>query len=354
MKIVIRVDASLEMGTGHVMRCLTLAELLKENGAHVEFICRRHEGSLINKIRSNGFNVYELEVLEETEVSNKLVHSHWLGATQQQDANDCIDILKAVKADWLIVDHYGIDEDWQQDLEAHYEKLMVIDDLADRKHNCDLLLDQTYCREINDYKCLVPSRCQILVGSKYALLRPEFSEWREYSLKRRRNPEFKKLLITMGGVDKQNITEIVLEEIKNCDLPLGMQITVVMGGTAPHLDAVRQKIKSLPFEVEVKSNVVNMAELMANSDAAIGASGATTWERCCLGVPSIQIITAQNQAIIANYMDKAGAALSITIAQLNQLQHQIAILKRQMKDVITKSAEVTDGTGLIKILRYIK
>ena len=181
MKIVFRVDASLKMGTGHVMRCLALAQMLKENGANVEFICRKHKGSLIEKIRSGGFVVHELEVFEEIEVDNKLAHSHWLGATQQQDANDCIDMLKAEKSDWIVVDHYALDEQWQKRLKPYYEKLMVIDDLADRKHQCDILLDQTFGRQQEDYSELTPKDCQLLLSSKYALLRPEFSKWRSYS-----------------------------------------------------------------------------------------------------------------------------------------------------------------------------
>ena len=154
MKVIFRVDASLQIGTGHVMRCLTLARVLKENGADVKFICRKHEGNLIDKIHSSGFNVNELEVLERIEVNDKLAHSYWLGATQQQDSDDCIEILKAEKIDWLIVDHYALDELWQKRLKPYYKKLMVIDDLADRKHRCDILLDQTFGRQ-QDRKSVV-------------------------------------------------------------------------------------------------------------------------------------------------------------------------------------------------------
>ena len=206
MNIIFRVDASLKMGTGHVMRCLTLAQVLKENSANVEFICRKHEGNLIDKIHSSGFNVHELEMLEEIEVGNKLAHSHWLGATQKQDADDCIGILKAEKSDWLIVDHYALDEQWQKRLKPYYEKLIVIDDLADRKHWCNILLDQTFGRQQEDYSALTPEGCELLLGSQYALLRPEFSKWRAYSLERRSKPKFKQLLINMGGVDVHNVT----------------------------------------------------------------------------------------------------------------------------------------------------
>ena len=221
MKVVFRVDASIQMGTGHVMRCLTLAQVLKENGADTGFICRKHEGNLIDKIHSSGFNVHELEVIEELEVDNKLAHSHWLWATQQQDADDCIGILKKEKIDWLIVDHYGIDQNWQKILNGYYSKLMIIDDLADRKHQCDILLDQTFGRQQEDYLALTPEGCHILLGSLYALLRPEFFKWRAYSLERRSKPKFKQLLINMGGVDVHNVTENILEELKKLNINKG-------------------------------------------------------------------------------------------------------------------------------------
>ena len=228
MRVVIRVDASLKMGTGHVMRCLTLAEVLKENGADVEFICRKHEGNLINKIRSNGFNVFELDLPVANKVDNKLFHSPWLGTTQQQDAKDCIGTLQSAKADWLIVDHYGIDEDWQQDLKAYYDKLMVIDDLADREHQCDILLDQTFGRQQQDYEELVPKSCELLLGSQFALLRPEFAKWRQYSLERRKYPVFKQLLINMGGNDSENFTGEILKKLKECKLPNILEVIILM------------------------------------------------------------------------------------------------------------------------------
>ena len=363
MKVVIRADASIQIGTGHVMRCLTLAEGLKDKSTQVEFICREHEGNMIDYIENRGFQVHAIPVLQKDtgkplpsklEVKNILEHGDWLGSTQEQDAEICHLILNKLVTDWLIVDHYSLDWVWQMRLHDSFQKLMVIDDLADRNHVCDLLLDQTYGRDANDYKSLVPSRCQVLAGSKYALLRPEFPKWREYSLRRRENPDFKKILITMGGVDKQNITEMVLEELKNCDLPAEIEVIIVMGVTSPYIESVKRKIKSLPFTAEIKSNVTNMAELMANSDVAIGASGTTTWERCCLGLPSIQITVAQNQTVIADYISKAGAALSVTVDQLNQLKSRMIILKRQIKDMAKKSAEVTNGSGIIQVLRYLK
>ena len=347
MKVIFRVDSSLKMGTGHVMRCLTLAQALKENGVNVEFICRKHEGSLIDKIRSSGFVVHELKVFEETEVDTKLAHSHWLGATQQQDADDCIEILKAEKSDWLIVDHYALDEEWQKKLKPYYEKLMVIDDLADRKHQCDILLDQTFGRQKEDYSVLTPKNCKLLLGSQYALLRPEFAKWRIYSLERRSKPEFKQLLINMGGVDVDDFTGQVLDELKTCTLPSDVNVTIVMGGSAPHLESVKSKAIMLPYKTEVKVDVDNMAEIMVNSDVAIGAAGATTWERCCLGLPTIQIVVAKNQITIAKSLAEVGA-----IKFLQSIEGMSRIINNSlnwMLNVSNIARHVSDGLGVKRV-----
>jgi UDP-2,4-diacetamido-2,4,6-trideoxy-beta-L-altropyranose hydrolase/UDP-4-amino-4,6-dideoxy-N-acetyl-beta-L-altrosamine N-acetyltransferase len=347
MRVIFRVDASLKMGTGHVMRCLTLAQALKENGANVEFICRKHGGSLIDKIRSSGFVVHELKVFKETEVDTKLAHSHWLGATQQQDADDCINILKAEKLDWLIVDHYALDEQWQKRIKPYCEKLMVIDDLADRKHQCDILLDQTFGRQQEDYSALTPEGSELLLGSKYALLRPEFSKWRAYSLDRRSKPEFKQLLINMGGVDVDDFTGQVLDELKTCTLPSDVNVTIVMGGTAPHLESVKSKAIMLPYKTEVKVDEGNMAEIMANSDIAIGAAGSTTWERCCLGLPTIQIVIAKNQQFLAETL-----ACRNIVKLAKEVKETSCLLENSskwMKSVGNSALGISDGMGTYKV-----
>ena len=351
MRVVFRVDASLQMGTGHVMRCLTLALVLKENGVDVRFICRKHKGNLIDKIRSNGFNVHELEVLLEIEVDNRLAHSHWLGATQQQDAINCIDILKAEKSDWLIVDHYALDEQWQKRLKPYYEKLMVIDDLADRKHQCDVLLDQTFGRQQEDYSAFIPEGCKLLLGSQYALLRPEFSNRREYSLKRRTKPEFKQLLVNMGGVDIDNITEKIIRELESCVLPNDIKIVIVMGGSAPHLEDVRIKTDSLPYKTEVKVDVDNMAEIMADSDMAIGAAGSTTWERCCLGLPTIQLLTADNQKTVFKLLSKGGIVKDLN--SIEKLPKYIEEFKSKLGRSSLLSSKVCDGHGVNRVMQYL-
>ena len=227
MKIVIRTDASLQIGTGHVMRCLTLAKGLKAQGAQVRFICREHAGNLIDTIEQNGFEVFVLPMLPtltmtrpgQFETEPKLFHADWLGVSQEEDALACKEVLKNHPVDWLIVDHYAIDCRWQSVLKNTYENLMVIDDLGDRPHLCDVLLDQNYGSTPEKYRELVPEHCIILTGANHALLRAEFAQWRAISLKRRQNSEFNTLLITLGGVDLDNVTGQVLRTLKNAKLP---------------------------------------------------------------------------------------------------------------------------------------
>ena len=271
MNVLFRVDASFEMGTGHVMRCLTLAETLRQNGVEVEFISREHQGNEIKKIEDSGFKVYKLQRRKnKSEHKAKLQHSHWLGVTQIQDAFDCIDLIKGKFFDWLIVDHYALDEEWQNNLKTFYDKLLIIDDLSDRKHNCDVLLDQTYNKSKSSYKKLVPPRCKLLIGSKYALLRSEFTELRSKSLRSRIKPKLKNLLINMGGVDKSNHTCSVLKHLSESELSSGLNISVVMGSSSPFLEEVKSLADKLPMNIQILENVKKMAELMVSSDIAIG------------------------------------------------------------------------------------
>ena len=357
MKIIFRADASLQIGTGHVMRCLTLAEALKEKGTQVEFICREHEGNLIDFIQGKGFKVHTLSMTEnDVEISrttslkseNGLDHAHWLGATQQQDAEPCKIILENMSPDWLILDHYAIDETWQIELQGTYKKLMVIDDLGDRKHLCDLLLDQNYGSMQDKYQVLVPANCRTLAGSNYALLRPEFSQWREFSLNRRLKPNLKEILISLGGVDPDNYTGQVLQALKQTVLPKEILVTVIMGATAPHLQSVQQQVQTMPYKTEIKVNVSNMAELIANADLAIGAAGATTWERCCLGLPSIQIVIAENQKLIAEPLVKNDSIK--LLYKMEQLPGLVKTAKNWMQTVGQTASEICDGSGTARIV----
>ena len=363
MLINFRSDASLDIGTGHVMRCLTLADALQDRGATCCFICRSHHGNLLDLIRQRGFEAHalpfsEFSSTEDAAESGTLSpHTTWLGTDWATDAKQTLAVLGKSSIDWLIVDHYTLDVRWERSLRGACHRLMVIDDLADRPHNCDLLLDQNLGRKAASYADLVPEDCTILAGPQYALLRPEFAELRSYSLERRASPQVKRLLITMGGVDRDNVTGEVLEGLKDCPLPDDCHITVVMGPHAPWLRHVQGQAKKMPWTTEIKVNVSNMARLMAESDVAIGAAGSTSWERCCLGLPSMIVALAANQQPIAKALDDAGVAKATSGHSLKtDIQGflcEICAHPESLARTTTLAANVTNGGGTSTVTQIL-
>jgi len=357
--IVFRVDASLEIGTGHVMRCLTLAAALREQGAECHFLCREHPGHLISMIKAHGFTAHRLPMAHqaggperESDVQSR--YSHWLGASWQTEAEVCRPLLTHLTPDWLIVDHYTLDARWEEAVLPESTRLMVIDDLADRPHCADLLLDQNLGRKVTDYADRVPTNCRVLAGPQYALLRPEFVALREVSLARRdQHSHFKRLLISLGGVDKDNVTGQVLNALRDCNLPPALEIEVVMGGTAPWLDEIRHSASTMPWPTKVVVNINDMAQRMADADLAIGAAGSTSWERCCLGLPTLIIVLAENQRQVASALDNHGAAKLLgpvgLIAEtlpslLNMLEAPV------LSEMSTSAAMLVTGGGTAEVL----
>ncbi|WP_417422286.1 UDP-2,4-diacetamido-2,4,6-trideoxy-beta-L-altropyranose hydrolase [Halomonas sp.] len=361
--VVFRVDASLDIGTGHVMRCLTLAEALRERlGTRCHFLSREHAGHLIDVIEARGFQVHRLGELYHTSQSAQAqvtdaagpYHASWLGVDWRTDAMESASCLELLAPDWLVVDHYALDARWEAAVCPAETRLLVIDDLADREHCADLLLDQNLGRRPEDYDQLVPSRCRLLLGPQYALLRPEFSQWRQPSLARRdAQPRLERLLISLGGVDRNNVTGAVLQALRRADLPETCHVTVVMGATAPWVNEVSRLAEMLEQPTEVVINVTDMAKRMAEADLAIGAAGSTSWERCCLGLPTLILVLAENQRGVAAALRTTGAAIDLDLRSLEYslewgISHassssRLALLSRS-------AAQVSDGEGALRVI----
>jgi UDP-2,4-diacetamido-2,4,6-trideoxy-beta-L-altropyranose hydrolase len=364
MQILFRTDASRQIGTGHVMRCLTLADALQTGGAQCHFICREHSGNLIAQIRQRGFAVSalpnSLKELEPNDPTNcdQSNYSTWLGVDWATDAAQTKVSVGGSVIDWLIVDHYALDARWERALRPVCRKLMAIDDLADRPHECDLLLDQNLGRDARDYSQFVSDVCTVLAGPYYALLRPEFAFLRGRSLRRRVIPQLKNVLITMGGVDQGNATGKVLEVLQTCALPEDLCITIVMGSHAPWLESVQLLAKKMARPTTVKVNVINMADLMADSDLAIGAAGSTSWERCCLGLPAIIVVQADNQQLIANALELIGAAKVSSVFGGTKLLHEQ--ISKVLSDISglqrmsVSASKVTDGCGADRVAARLR
>ena len=362
MKVAFRTDASLQIGTGHVMRCLTLATALRDQGAEVIFITCNHEGNLDEHIKANGFAVHSLSNAGVNASRLSLVgYAQWLGVDQITDAEATIQALGSMKPDWLIVDHYALDCTWEKKLAGSVQKIMVIDDLCDRRHDCNLLLDQNLGRSKTDYVQIVTKDCTVLTGPKYAMLRPEFSLLREASVKRRAAPVLKKILITMGGVDQNNATGKTLEALRSCPIIKDCQITVIMGENAPWLSDVRERALSMPCQTAVDVGVDNMAQVMTESDLAIGAAGSTSWERCCLGLPTLIITLAENQESIAQSVVQCGAAMSLGDVGSRRFNDDLRELVSRLENDVAKllkmstaAARVADGCGVARVVEIME
>lgn len=334
LNIAIRSDASINNGTGHVMRCLTLAKRLKEMGCRVNFICRSTEGNLIDFLQIQEFPVVKLPFTSD------------LPLDMSEELQIMPTLLKNI--DLLILDNYLFDERYERTILAQVNtKILVIDDLADRKHYCHFLLDQNaYINFETRYENLIlRDNCKLLLGPQYALLREEFKTLRsQVSI---RNHPVKRLLILFGGSDPTNETSKALSAAMSF-FNESIIIDVVVGGTNPFYQSIEQEC--LQYQnVNYYHHTDQVAKLMLKADLAIGAGGSTSWERCCLGLPSIVLALAENQVAITRSLGAFGAALPIENNYIfttnDYLQSLRKIASMDLAYMSRSSYDLIDGLG---------
>ncbi len=361
MQVAFRVDASTRMGTGHVMRCLTLADALRARGARCLFVCREHKGHLIELIRQRGHDAIGLPLPERdgsaSNFSGDLAHSAWLGADWDDDAARTAAVLNGSPRDWLVVDHYALDARWETALRPCYRKLMVIDDLADREHVCDLLLDQNLTEDMESrYRGKIPADCIALIGPRHALLRPEFAELRPKALARRRTPVMERLLIFMGGSDPENETGKAVAGVARANRRW-RHVDVVVGQGFSALAALKDAMERLP-SAALHIQTPDMAELMTVADLAVTAAGSVTWEKCALGLPSLVAILADNQREIAQAMHRRGALRIMGVASdLTSgcyAKHLDELTLDEIPPMIDHAARICDGSGAGLVLEVME
>ncbi|MZQ85767.1 UDP-2,4-diacetamido-2,4,6-trideoxy-beta-L-altropyranose hydrolase [Paenibacillus sp. 5J-6] len=304
MQVAIRVDSSVQIGTGHVMRCLTLASRLRQYGVSVEFICRELTGNLCDLIQNQSFIVHRLPPS-----SNLIVgvnYDQWLGTSWEIDSAETIRVIRSADTefDLIIVDHYAIDWRWESRIRPFIPRMMAIDDLANRMHDCDLLLDQNlYDNMHTRYLDLVPEKCTQLLGPRYALLREEFIEAQKTP--RVRDGDVQRVFVFFGGSDPTNETEKALEAIKLLNRT-ELIVDVVVGSTNPNRDRICELCSHIT-NVHFYCQISNISDLMVEADLAIGAGGTSTWERCSVGLPALTVTTAENQVEVTDAVAKTGA-----------------------------------------------
>jgi UDP-2,4-diacetamido-2,4,6-trideoxy-beta-L-altropyranose hydrolase len=310
---IFRFEASPTIGAGHAIRSIVLSDALVEEGWFCKVVTTLTTYDFIPK----------------------------LGRFERIEPDDFQNI--PCKCDLLVIDNYELDHTYESQFRSYAKKIMVIDDLANRKHDCDILLDQTYGRDAGDYKDLVPQHCKTLAGSDYVLLRKEFIKLRPIALEKRRNiTEVKRILVSMGGSDPKNYTLKALEIIKESGFR--GEIDIVLGFKPSNLEAVKSCIATLPNNCTIHLDA-DMAKLMYEADLAIGAAGSSVWERCCLGLPQVLIVIANNQKQI--YENLINSAFCYSTDDLNVL----------IKGPITQQLDINtlcERKGLIDVIRLVE
>ncbi|WP_324476765.1 UDP-2,4-diacetamido-2,4,6-trideoxy-beta-L-altropyranose hydrolase [Atribacter sp.] len=354
LTFVFRVDASLTIGTGHVMRCLTLGSVLLKKGNNVFFICREHEGHLCNLIEQQGFSVCRLPApTGKEQIENTPPHALWLGLLWHIDAEQTRIAIQnlGIKPDWLIIDHYAIDHRWESALRPLVGNILVIDDLADRIHDCDLLLDQNLFDDIQTrYVGKVPTDCRLLLGPEYALLHPVYADLHD-RIPPREGP-VRRILISFGGTDNDNLTGLALSAVLSLGRP-DIEVDVVIGEGNPYMSTISNLAEGHQ-NVIIHRQLPTLAILMAKADLAIGAAGATSWERLCMGLPAVVITTAENQRHIAEELERRGLIRYLghkNEVTLQALKHAIADITNKELDYhwSIECHQTIDGKGVDRV-----
>lgn len=288
---IIRADANSAIGTGHVMRCLALAQAWQDNGGTVTFLMAPCSPSLEQRICSEGMNILSI-----TEQSGS-----------DEDATITAEIAKKIESSWVVVDGYQFGADYQKILKEYNCRILFIDDYGHADHYyADIVLNQNIYADMSFYKKYEPYT-RFLLGTKFVLLRREFLNCAGYH---RKIPDIaRKVLVTFGGGDPDNITLKIIEALKKIEID-GLEVIAVVGGVSQSYETLKQSVKNnLGFSI--RKNVTNMPELMIWADVAISAGGSTCWELAFTGLPDFIITLAKNQELIASELSKQGVSITL-------------------------------------------
>jgi UDP-2,4-diacetamido-2,4,6-trideoxy-beta-L-altropyranose hydrolase len=337
MRVLFRVDASISIGSGHVMRCLTLAHALKSRGAQVLFICRASGGDLGGLLRDQGIEVA------------------WLVApSAKADAEQTLDVM-ALHAfgtgDWVVLDHYGLGRAWESTIRRSGSRILVIDDLANRPHDCDLLLDQNLVADYQArYAGLVGEETITLLGPRYAMLQPSYRE--AHQTARRRSGRPRRIMVFFGGGDLPDMTTKVVEAL--LQRPEDVVVDMVVGAANPKRELLLDLAAANP-RIVAHTQLPSLTGLMLQADLSIGAGGATTWERLCLRLPGVVVTLADNQRPVAAEMQRRGFAIWAGDAEDLADDSLTQLLDRVLGEDVdgwfnASSAQIVDGRGVDRVV----
>ena len=339
--IFIRVDSSTKIGYGHLIRCLALADTLKKS-FKINFICTNLNGNLISQICKKKFEVFRFNTKSQR-------------INVKKDAEKTISIIKKYrnKKSLLILDSYILSQEWENRVRPYVKRLIVIDDLMDRKHSCDLIIDQNLHTQMNSlYNKSVLKNCVKLLGPDYAILRNQFIAQRKYA--RIRSLPIKNILVSFGGTDNENHTLHALTSLKKLNSDVNVNVVT---GTANIGKKIIKNFCKKNFNYNYFEQVENMAKLMQIADLCIGSSGTTTWERCCVGLPAIAIVASNDQKDIASAVSKNKCIINLGKIKKSDNVNYVRLMKNlknsELQNMSRNCMKLVDGKGAARISKYI-
>lgn len=358
--ICFRVDSGWAIGTGHLMRCLSLADTFKKRGFDCVFLCRNHDGNAADLVVSRG---HQFRLLGPATGVDPKDQATWIGCDMAQDAAETAaaisDICGEAGAQILFVDHYSLSAPWEQALRTSCRRLAVLDDMNDRPHDCDLLVDQNLGKTASLYDGLVPRHAVVLAGAGFAPIRPEFAEERPQSLVRRGSGEMeRRIFVAYGGMDADNssaLTIDAIEQLRRMPEFADLAADVVISSRAPHIDRLQRQIADAGLHMRLHVDTPDVARLMSHAIVSCGGGGVTALERCVVGLPTIMLIQAVNQEQMGDRIEGSGAGCVIgysSTATVEEIRDALGALladPHALAEMSTAAAALCDGHGLKRI-----
>lgn len=336
--LIIRADSGARIGAGHIMRCIALAQCYKARGGQVTFITNCQSSAIKQRLLREGFRIVSLSQPYPDPAD-------WAVTTQE---------LKACPDSWFVADGYNFDSKYQRRIKDLGYKLLVIDDMAELDHYyADLILNQNIYAQQLRYS--FDSYTRLLLGTNYALLRTEFLEYKS----RPDIPELaRKILITLGGSDPDNVTLKIIRALKIVNID-NMEVVIVLGPENIHREEIENELRCAPFSHHLKLSVPDMSEVLAWADMAISAGGSTLWEIAYMGLPCLMIILTQNQAINAQKLAASEIILnlgwhdSVSEVQIARSIEKVIKSKKMREEMSLRSRSLVDGAGRERVVEFM-
>lgn len=338
--LLIRADASAAIGTGHVMRCIALAQAWQDAGGRTTFAIADRTDAVGTRLAAEHCDVFPLSALVGT----------------RGDVQQTIAIAQERGCEWVVVDGYRFNAEYQRALKAANIKVLLVDDYGHSDHHAaDLVLNQNACATPKLYSSREPYT-ELLLGTRYAMLRREFDAWREWQ--RTIQPVCNRVLVMMGGSDEGNITATVVDALQLLAMH-ELEATVVVGGSNPHFDRLRDQIAKSALNIHLMKDVSNIGELMAKADLAVSAAGSACWELCLSGLPTLLVDVADNQTAVAKDLDKRECAVHVgnrnITPEIVAERMQVLIDAPELRQSLScRSRELVDGKGAARVASILR